>query len=695
MDTLVDGVSYLVTNADSDSGGFYHGDTRHLTGISVSLDEQFLPLFDESYRLPSAQTRRYGRMGTTVNKINDEARANASHVVLTRRERIVEGCLRETVHLTSYAGAAVAPTVVVSFDADFADIFEVRGHCASRERTVSVDVAKQSVTYGYEYEDADGERRHLETTVSFDREPATLQPGRATFEPSVSAQETWTVSVTVEPGGDESTVRAQTPAAADSERTGSAANAAGVDDETGTVVTNGSVQPPDGRRTETTRRVDPFAVTDPISIGDRRIDAVLAQSHRDVVALTTCTEWGCVPLAGAPWFVTMFGRDSALAAYLLVPFAPELARGTIRYLAAHQGTERDDETDERPGKLFHEIRHGELARTKVIPHTPYFGAVDTTPLWIVLLSEYWRWSGDDEFVRKVYSNLSAALEWIDRETAAGGDDPFLYYQDLGRVGVAHREWRDSASGVQFADGTNATPPIASAAVQGYVYDSLQRASELAATVGGDDEVAATLSERATELAAAFDEAFWMPDRSFYATGLTVDGRQVDSVTSGVGQCLWSGIVPSNRMDRVADRLLDPGLFSGWGIRTLDAGETGYDPLSYHAGSVWPHDNALAALGLAKAGYYDRATRVSMAQFEAFTSFESNSVPELFCGFDDSSAPVPYAAACQPQAWAAATPYGFVRALLALDPDQPCEPVVAEPVSGLTVDAVAPFLDRWQ
>ncbi|WP_135533486.1 amylo-alpha-1,6-glucosidase [Halostella pelagica] len=703
MNTLVDGVTYLVADDRSDAGGLYHGDTRYLLPLAVDVAGIDLTLVSDDRRPPTRRTRRYASVGTTVNEISDTVTTKHATVALTRRQTVTEGAVVEQFDLHNHFPEERTFEVTVRFDADFTDIFEVRGIHEATDRAVSTTVDDRTVTFASDQADGNGGTTPLETTVTFDAEPTRLDHCTATFSPTLSPQERWRTTVEVVPRG-ESTVRATPSPAGD----GAAESGEGAVGETSNVDSDGPlsetsngdahrerVAADEGRpETPGTRRDGPFILDGPIRTGNAEYDRIFRQARRDVSALTTVTDQGPVPLAGAPWFVTVFGRDSLLSSYSLLPVAPALARGTVRYLAARQGTCTDERRDESPGKILHEIRRGELARTGAIPQTPYYGSVDATPLWAVLLHETWRWTGDDELVTDLWGALDAALDWIERQVEAVGDNPFLYYRELGLGGVVHKVWRDSANGVQHTDGTQASPPLASAAVQGYVYDALTRAAELASVVRGDDELASDLTARAAALAARFDEAFWMPDREFYAAALTADGRQVDTVVSTVGHCLWSGIVPDRRGDAVADRLLDPALFSGWGLRTLSADDDGYSPVSYHAGGVWPHDNALVALGLARYERHDAAETVAAAQLDALSRIDGESAPELFCGFDGVVDPVPYPSACRPQAWAAAAPFAFLRAVFDLGPG-PFDPCSVREPDAFSSNAAVPVVDAWE
>lgn len=665
METLVDGVSYLLTGSGTPVAGFYHGDTRHLTPLSVTVEGADLSPLSDHHRRPSGRTRLYSDVGSAINVVTDAAAPDRAVAILERRQEVTEGRLVETFSLRNSDSWSWTPRLEIAFDVDFADIFEIRGVDGPVERPVSSRSDDRSVRYSYTY-GSDGRQgnradgRTLETTVGFDRVPGSLCPGRAAYEPTLSSQETWTVTVEVVPGGDVSTIHA---------------SSAGVD--------------ADGRA-----RTDPFVVTDPVEMDDGDRDRTFAQARRDLLALTTRTEYGPVPLAGAPWFVTVFGRDSLVTALELLPFAPDLARGVLGYLAAHQGTENGGRTDEAPGKILHEVRCGELARTGTTPASHSFGTIDATPLWVVLLGETWRWTGDDELVASLRPNLQKALAWMERQVSSVRGDPFLYYRAFGTAGVVHKTWRDSAQGVQFADGTQAKPPLASADVQGLAYRAYDAAAELSEAVDGDDERARELRGRARELRERFDDAFWMSDEGYYATALTPSHDPVDSLTSNLGHCLWTGIVPESRASRLADLLVGPGLFSGWGVRTTSADEPGYRPVSYHAGSVWPHDNVLAAAGLARYGFHDAARRIALRQLDAFSHFEGNSVPELFCGFEDDRPPVSYPAACRPQAWSAAAPFGFLGALFDLSPPERDGPIVGNEPEGIPPDAIADVLEYW-
>jgi glycogen debranching enzyme len=432
------------------------------------------------------------------------------------------------------------------------------------------------------------------------------------------------------------------------------------------------------------------------------LESTYRQSVVDLAALRITGdllgEHYVLPAAGLPWFMTLFGRDTLITSLQTLWIGPGLARGAVHLLGALQGTRVDDFRDEEPGRILHEVRSGELTLLGEKPHSPYYGTADATPLWLILLSEYWRVTGDDEFVRARWRNVVAALDWIDRYGDRDGDG-YLEYQTRSPQGLGNQCWRDSWDGIQYADGTIPPLPIATAEIQGYVHDAKRRVAELARRLAGDDLLAERLEDEASELYARFQEDFWTDARGgYYLVGLDGDKRPIDSLTSNIGHLLWSGIVPPERAPVVAARLMSDVLFSGWGVRTLSTDDRGYNPIGYHAGTVWPHDNALVALGLAAAGFRDEANRIALAQLEAaaFTGFR---LPEVFAGFERgiSRFPVPYPTACSPQAWATGAPFLFVQAMLGLqarDGAVSLDPHVPEEIGSITIRRLHAFGAEW-
>jgi glycogen debranching enzyme len=397
---------------------------------------------------------------------------------------------------------------------------------------------------------------------------------------------------------------------------------------------------------------------------------VYRKSLTDLAALRFYSELypeASLPAAGMPWFMTVFGRDSLITSYQALPFSPELARTSLLVLGARQGKRVDPFRDEEPGKILHEIRFGELTSFGERPHSPYFGTADATPLYPVLLDEYERWTGDADLVRELEAPARAALDWIDRYGDRDGDG-YVEYERALESGLENQCWKDSWNSILFKDGSLAKLPRATCEIQGYVYDAKRRAARLARKFWHDEELAERLEREAAELRARFNEDFWMPEREFFAVALDGDKRQADSITSNPGHLLWSGIVDEDKAALVVRHLMDGSMFSGWGIRTMAVGEGAYNPIEYHCGTVWPHDNSIIAAGLARYGYREEAARVVSGILDAARYFEYR-LPEAFAGYprERTSFPVQYPTASSPQAWATGTPLLFLRTILGLEP----------------------------
>jgi glycogen debranching enzyme len=369
--------------------------------------------------------------------------------------------------------------------------------------------------------------------------------------------------------------------------------------------------------------------------------------------------------AGVPWFTTLFGRDALITAFQSLAFRPQLAVETLEVLAAYQATEDDPWRDAEPGKILHELRTGEMARAGELPHTPYYGSVDSTPLWLILLGATFDWTGDRGLVERLWPNALAALEWIERYGDKDGDG-FIEYERRSERGLLNQGWKDSGDAIRDRTGRECRPPIALAEVQGYVFDAKRRMARLA-RVRGDEAMGDRLDREATELAARFEAAFWVEDQRYYAMALDAEKRHADAIGSNAGQCLWAGIVSQERSGDVVDRLLQDSMFSGWGIRTYASGQPGYNPIGYHTGTVWPHDTSLIAAGFKRYGFDEASNRLVGPMMEAAQRFPDYRLPELFCGFEKGHAglPVSYPVACSPQAWAAGASFLFVETMLGL------------------------------
>lgn len=648
--SLVDGYSLLYTTSsgvEPAQGGLYRRDTRFLTGIDVTVDDGSFSAIGAELLAPNRQLVRYADGFSTVNEISDSGEDKRTSILL-ERDRTVhrEGTFSDEITITNHASTPVTNGLRLDFDADFADLFEIRGVNGEIDRDVESAIDGTAVIYEYGYDATDGTPVRYRTTISFDPVPDELAVGHADFQVDLDGQDAATVTATVT-----------------------------------TEIDDGS-QP----RSTTSSLPDVPVIESEVA----EYAETFEQAAADIEALTADSPHGPVLLAGAPWFATVFGRDSLLSAFQVLPVAPELATGVLSYLADHQATGHDPARRAEPGKMFHEIRHGELARRGEIDYDPFYGTIDATALWIVLLDETVRWTGDEAIAEELAPSLDAAIEWVTGAMDTVADDPFVYYDATDDDPLTHTAWKDSDMSVQFADGTEATPPLASAEVQGYVYDALQRGAHLLRTVRDEPARADDLETRAATLREQFNEAFWLPERSYYAAAVTGDGRRVDTYTSNVGQCLWSGIVDPDRADAVVDRLFSEELYSGWGVRSMSTADAGYSPVSYHIGSVWPHDNSLIALGLARYGYADRVEQLSKDVLDAASNFTDNRMPEVFCGFSDETSPVRYPASCEPQAWGAGTPYALVRALTGVVSPGPDDPQLPSDEFGLTPAALEQF-----
>lgn len=377
-----------------------------------------------------------------------------------------------------------------------------------------------------------------------------------------------------------------------------------------------------------------------------------------------------LPAAGLPWFMALFGRDSLITSYQSLPFLPELAKTTLRVLAARQGQSVDDFRDEEPGKILHELRVGELTVFGERPHSPYYGTADATALFLVLLDETQLWTGDDTLMRELEPAARAALRWINDYADRNGDGYVDYERRNLDSGLENQCWKDSWNSIVHTDGTLAALPRATCELQGYVYDAKRRCARLARHVWHDTALADRLEGEALALRERFNRDFWVEDRQCFALALDGDHQWVETLTSNIGHLLWSGIVDHDKAAAVVDHLMGDRLFSGWGVRTMAEGEGAYSPLEYHNGTVWPHDNSLIAAGLRRYGYGAEAARVASALLDAATYFDYR-LPEVFAGYsrEFTQFPVEYPTASSPQAWAAGSPLLLVRVILGLEPGE--------------------------
>jgi glycogen debranching enzyme len=619
----------------------------------------------------------------------DKAGALALRAISVTRRRWIAGGLAERIEVTNYSATSQRIELDLLLDVDAADIFEVRGRVRERRgRFRPTEATPDSLVFAYE--GLDGLLRR--TLVSFT--PAEVTPGEQDHDhvgegsvrlhwalevaPGARDAVRWEVASDLRPIPGATRAAEQTPTRLARSVAGGAADARGGAD----------FAPPTGSRDDGPAKTGSsrLAIAEP-SVAEEEYGTWLEgcariRSDGELLDMTIKRSIADLRLlrndgpmrgehyvaAGVPWFTTLFGRDSIITSLQILPFMPDVARETLRVLADWQATEDDPERDMEPGKILHELRVGELARTGELPHRPYYGSIDATPLWLILLDETYRWTGDLELVRSLWPNALAALEWIDRWGDRDGDG-FVEYERRTPAGLLNQGWKDSGDAIRHRNGAIATAPIALVEIQGYVYDAKLRMATLARHLG-DLALAASLETQAGELYRRFNDAYWMDDVGFYAIALDRNKQQVGTIGSNPGHCLWSGIVPPERVNAVVDRLLDPTMDCGWGIRTYASGQPGFNPVGYHTGSVWPHDNALIAAGMKRAGRHDAADRVASRIFEAAQHSPDFRLPELFCGYDRGLAevPVPYPVACSPQAWSAGTALSLLQTMLGMHAD---------------------------
>ncbi|MEU0154136.1 amylo-alpha-1,6-glucosidase [Micromonospora fulviviridis] len=632
---VLQGHSFMYSDAVGDVapgsiGGLVHEDTRLVDRWELTLNGAPLLV------LSSGAVEPYSAVFFLTNPELPDLRAN--HVGV-RRQRFVDGGLRERIQVQSFSPEPVSIEVRLTVGTDFADIFEIKQTVRDRSAQISRSHAPDGSWLQFTYRNAPFEAC---TRVEADPPASRMEGDTLVWDVRLELNQEWRCELRVPLRVGPEVVR---PPHRDFEEV----FGGGVADR---AAQWRSLAP--GMRSD-------FAVLN--EVWDKTVTDLVALQ----IEVRSRGHTGIFYAAGMPWFLNLFGRDSLITAYQIVGVGPRSSRQTLLSLAAMQGSKVDDFSDEEPGKILHEVRYGELTQTGVKPHDPNYGSADATQLWLILLSEYWRWTGDDDLVRQLRDNAYAALRWIDEYGDRDGDG-YVEYATGSPEGLGNQCWRDSWDGVRFADGTIPVLPIATCEIQGYTYDAKLRAAELADGPLGDPRLGQRLRADADRLRENFNRDFWIDDRGgFYALGLDGDKHQIDSMTSNMGHLLWSGIVPPDRAAIVARQLMSDELFSGWGVRTTSTAERGYNPIGYHRGTVWPHDNSIIAHGLARYGFRHDANRIIMAMLDA--ARDSNyRLPEAFSGYARSfgQAPVPFPTACSPQAWASGAPSLFVRTMLGLD-----------------------------
>ena len=669
MLTILEGSTFCICDELGDiaaeTTGFFTADTRFLSRFALRV-EGAVPLL-----LSSGRTEHFA---AAFFLRNDPGGRLAQDAVSISRERFVGSGLQERIALRNESMDRIELRLELDIAADFADIISVKNHdfaFGDPERadplpppaaaTLSVDARELTI------EDPRGD---LRTRVRLSR-PARFEDGTVVFDLALEGHERWDLTVDVRPVVDGA------PA-------------------------TGTAGRPDAEREAIGDAVAAWTLRVPrVRGGWESVRRSFDRSIADLAALRMRTGSDRRPLfaAGMPWFMTVFGRDTVITSLQTLLLGPEVAVGALEALAELQAREDDASIDAEPGKIVHEVRSGRAAE---FWFARYYGTADATPLFLVLLAETWRWTDDASLANRLHEPALRALAWIDEHGDRDGDR-LVEYARRSQHGLVNQSWKDSGDSQRFHDGRHAEPPIAPVEVQGYVYAAKLGLAELAREVWRDRGLADKLEREAEELRARVDEAFWVEERGgFYA--LALDGRKqpVDARCSNIGHLLWSGIVPPERVGAVVDQLLAEPLWSGWGIRTMASDEAAYNPISYHNGTVWPHDTALAAWGLARHGYVEGARRIARALIEAAGHFDW-SLPEVFAGYarEETPFPIAYPTAARPQAWAAGTPILLVRMLLGLEPDRAHQRLVSTVrdelpswLDGLRLEGVRAFGRVW-
>lgn len=659
--TLVGATTFCMSEHNGDilpgsAQGLFFLDTRFLSGFELLVDGH------------PTEALTVGKVGSfaagfVVRPTSGET-LDPSLLVI-RRRRVGRG-LAEEVQIDNHGTEPTELTVTLRVQADFADLFEVKAQRARARPAQVVTVDDEgALVVDARCDDVDRRMR-----LRWDPVPDEIEGTVATWRFEIEPRGRRSICLEVSGGIDGEEVESKVHCGRPDEQ------------EPARLLADWRAHVPD------------------VDTADVRLTRALAQTAEDLGTLRLADPDhpdDVIVAAGVPWYMTLFGRDALLTAYMALPVDPRIARGVLRTLARLQGTKVVPETEEEPGKILHEIRFHDRPSWNLADGTIYYGTVDATPLFVLLLGELRRWGLDDEGFDELLPAADRALEWITTYGDRDGDG-YVEYQRSTERGLANQGWKDSWDGIRFADGRFPEGPIALCEVQGYVYSAYRARAHLAEEAG---ELAAMREwrERAQELRARFNRDFWMPDRGWFAVGLDGDKQPIDSLTSNIGHCLWTGIVDEELAPAVADRLLSPEMFSGWGIRTIATTMAAYNPVSYHLGSVWPHDNAICVAGLTRYGFVEHAHRVIDAMLDVSSHFDGR-LPELFAGLEreDVPAPVVYPTSCIPQAWAAASPLVFVRSLLRLEPAMPhrklwLAPALPEWVHHLAVEGLPLGTDR--
>jgi glycogen debranching enzyme len=633
---ILDGNTFVVSDdrgdieaSGTDTTGLFAFDTRFLSRWVLTVNGERLSALSTD-DLQYFETRFFLVPGTGTVYVD-------AKLSVIRRRAVGEG-FHEELTILNHDAEPVSLTVRLDAGCDFADLFEVKD-ALKKKGTYTNRVENGHLVLGYERE------RFARSTTISSSAPATIDETGLTFEIELEPHGRWTTQLEVVFSlfaGNEASAPAAT-----------------------------------GRTSSRTRprleqNLERWMANAPrLECDWEPLRHTYQRSLVDLAALRFSPPIAggrSLPAAGLPWFMTMFGRDSIFTSLQALPFAPELAATTLIALGDWQGSRRDDFRDEDPGRILHELRYGELTAFEERPHSPYYGSADATPLYVVLLDEYERWSGDTKLVRDLEPEARAALRWIDEYADLEGNGYIWYERRNEKTGLENQCWKDSWDSISFRDGTLPGFPRATCELQGYAYDAKMRGARLAREIWKDPRFADELERQAADLKRRFNRDYWVQGDQYFALALDAEGRQVDALASNNGHLLWSGIVDKSKAKAVVRHLMGPRLFSGWGIRTLASGEQRYNPIGYHVGTVWPFDNSFIAWGLRRYGFKEEAAKVAAGILDA-AEFFAGRLPEAFGGYERSQTryPVQYPTACSPQAWSTGAPLLLLRTMLGLEP----------------------------
>ncbi|MCU1226607.1 MAG: glycoside hydrolase [Edaphobacter sp.] len=612
--------------------GLYYDGTRFLSSLMCDLDGLRPLLLGSTVRDDNDQL-----LVTLTNPdwfVDGQLRLAANSLHISRRTFLLDSVCYLEIHLENYSFQSIDTGLTIHFAADYMDIYEVRGMSRkARGKYMTPCVTKNKVSLSYV--GLDVERRT--TAITFTPHPAEIDESHATFRVSLSSRETQAIQVTV---ACKRALRSYSP----------------------------PLELNQARARVSTEVEQNKASSCSLQSSNGQFNAWVNRSLSDIHMMITPLPTGPYPYAGVPWFNTPFGRDGIITAWECLWMRPDVAKGVLAYLAATQAVDLIPEQDAEPGKILHETRSGEMAALKEMPFGRYYGSVDATPLFVAFAGAYYERTGDAAFIETLWPNILAALEWMTTFGDKDGDG-FLEYERRCAAGLVHQGWKDSDDAIFHHDGTPVQGAIAMCEVQAYAYAAYKAAGMLAEVLGHSTE-AVRLMGQAETLRSTFNEVFWCDELSTYAMGLDGEKRRCRVVSSNAGHCLFAGIASQERAERVAQTLLAAESYSGWGIRTISSAESRFNPMAYHNGSVWPHDNAIIAYGMAKYGLTQQANRVFSGMFEAAMYFDLHRMPELFCGLSKEAGegPVLYPVACAPQAWSAASMFLLFQACLGIQVD---------------------------